>query len=371
MSSEPAPKAAPEPSSRSERRGPRRLVREQRARRVDPIVDMACDPSGFDFYQALRHIDALQPERPPLGTARRPQDEAVRLGQNAELAFPPTAIAAVTPDDRLGRPRIAVRFFGLFGPNGPLPLHLTAFARERALHYHDETFTRFADLFHHRLLLLFYRAWAQAQPAVHLDRPEADRFADFVGALFGAGGPEWRGRGPLPDHVTLHFGGLLARQVRNADGLASILSGDLGRPVRVEPFVGRWIRLPTAERSRLGQRGLMRRDAGARLGHNVVAGQTVFDRQHHFRLHVGPLHLDEFESLLPHGRALPRLAALLAQYVGHELGWDLKLELHVEERPACRLGRQGRLGWTSWIGRARDGRPPTLQLDPESALRPH
>jgi type VI secretion system protein ImpH len=337
-----------------------------RSRRRDPIAELARAPHRHDFYQALRRIDALHRELPTLGTARRPQDEPVRLGQDAELSFAPTTLAALNPADRIGKPRIAVRFFGLFGPNGPLPLHLTAFARERVLHHHDETLTRFADVFHHRLLLLFYRAWAQAQPAVSLDRPETDRYADFVGSLFGTGGPEWRGRAQVPTHATLFFSGLLARQVRNADGLATMLSADLARAVRVEPFVGRWLRLPPAERSMLGWRTLPRRDAAARLGANVVAGGTVFDRQHQFRVHIGPLTLDEFESLLPPGIALPRLRALVLQYVGHELGWDLALELRAEERPRARLGRRTRLGWTSWLGAARPGAPaPRLLLNPD------
>lgn len=340
------------------------------ARRADPVAALARAPHAHDFYQALRHIDALQPGKPRLGTARRPQDEAVRLGQDAELTFAPASLSSVTPNDRLGKPRIAVRFFGLFGPNGPLPLHLTAYARERVLHRGDTTLTRFADLFHHRLLLLFYRAWAQGQPAVSLDRPDDDRFADLLGSLFGAGGAEWRGP-EVPTHAALHFAGTLARQVRNADGLASLLTAALGRPVRVEPFVGRWMRLPVAQRSRLGARLQSRRDA-PQLGRNVVAGGAVFDRQHHFRLHVGPLRLAEFEALLPLGSVLPRLRALVALYIGNELGWDLRLELHPDQRPACRLGRQGRLGWTSWIGGPAPGTaPPQLMLHPEQRSPSH
>ena len=64
------------------------------------------------------------------------------------------------------------RLFGLLGPNGPLPLHLTEYARERLRHAGDPTLSRFLDIFHHRFLALFYRAWAQAQPHVNRDRPE-------------------------------------------------------------------------------------------------------------------------------------------------------------------------------------------------------
>jgi len=328
---------------------------------------MAAEPHRFDYFHALRLIEAHHPHKPRLGTARRPVDEPVRLGQSADLGFAPSSIASVDVADRSGRPRMQVRFFGLFGPNGPLPLHLTTFAHERKLHKGDETFSRFADLFHHRLLLLFYRAWAQAQPSVSLDRPQEDRFADYVGALVGVGGREWRGRDALPDHARLAFAGLLSRQVRNADGLAQFLTRYLARPVRVEQFVGRWMALQQAERTRVGGRGASRRAAPAQLGVSAVLGGTVFDRQHHVRIHIGPLAFDAFESLLPVGSALPAVKALINHYIGHELGWDLKLELDKTQVPACRPGRQGRLGWTTWLGPPRGGKPAALTLVPNPA----
>jgi type VI secretion system protein ImpH len=285
----------------------------------------------------------------------------------ADLGFAPSSIASLDRSDRSGKPRMLVRFFGLFGPNGPLPLHLTAYAHERKLHKDDETFARFADLFHHRLLLLFYRAWAQAQPAVSLDRPDEDRFADYVGALVGVGGREWRQRDALPDHARLAFAGLLSSQVRHADGLAQFLTRYLGRPVRIEQFVGRWMPLQQAERTRIGRRGASRRMSTAQLGVSAVLGGTVFDRQHHIRVHIGPLALDAFESLLPVGSALPGVKALIGHYIGHELGWDLKLELDKAQVPACRPGRNGRLGWTTWLGAPRGARPAAITLVPNPA----
>jgi type VI secretion system protein ImpH len=332
--------------------------------RRDPLVDVAAAPHRYDFQRVMRMVDAHHADKPRLGTARRPVDEPVRLGQTAELAFASSSLSAVDLQDRSGKPRIEVRFFGLFGPNGPLPLHLTAYARERRLHKGDETFARFADLFHHRLLLLFYRAWAQAQPTVSFDRPAEDRFADYVGSLIGAGGAAWRQRDAAPDHARLAFAGLLSRQARNADGLAHLLSGYLGMQVRVEQFVGRWMPLPAAERSRIGRRAASRRMSTSQLGASAVLGQAVFDRQHHFRVHIGPLTLPAFEALLPVGSALPALQALLKQYVGLEYGWDLRLELDKTQVPACRPGRYGRLGWTTWLGSPPGDRPAALNLVP-------
>jgi type VI secretion system protein ImpH len=339
------------------------------ARASETLRALGETPWRFDYFHALRLIDALHPHLPRLGTARRPVDEPVRLAQAPELSFAPASLHAVWPATHRTPPRIEVRFFGLFGPNGPLPLHMTEYARERQLHHNDATLTRFADLFHHRLLLLFYRAWAQAQPTVSLDRPAEDRFAERIGSLIGIGSPALRERDAAPDHAKLFFAGLLARQVRNADGLASLLSGYLRRPVRIEPYVGQWLPLPASDRTRIGRVVSGRPNPTARVGAGAVLGKMVWDRQHNFRIHIGPLDRATFESLLPGGSALPALSALVEQYVGKEFGWDLQLTLAREDAKPTQPGRQGQLGWTSWLGRLPGAKPAQLLLSPHAALR--
>lgn len=338
---------------------------------------MAQAPWRWDFFHALRTLEAYHAGMPRLGTARRPGDEPLRLVQTADLAFAPSSLAAVVPQTQGQVTRVDVRMFGLFGPNGPLPLHMTAFARERRLNKGDHTFQAFADLFHHRLLLLFYRAWAQAQPTASLDRPQDDRFAGYVGSLIGvaaqggAAGQDTPARDAAPQHAKLFFAGLMSRQVRSADGLQALVAGYLRMPVRVESFVGRWMRLQPAERTRIGGLGGSRRAASARLGTSAVLGGAVFDRQHHIRLHLGPLSAEAFESLLPTGSALPAVKALIDHYIGLEIGWDLRLELQPAARPDCRLGRRARLGWTTWLGAPRHGKAPHLVLNPEPVQAPH
>ena len=304
-------------------------------------------PWKFDFFQALRRVEALYPGKPRLGRGRRPVDEPVRHAHEPSLSFPISTLAAFEParDDR--PPRLQVRFFGLLGPNGPLPLHLTEFARQRILHYRDRTFARFLDIIHHRFLLLFYRAWAQAQPTVSFDRPREDRFKTYLGALIGLSSTGARDRDSVVDFAKLHFAGLLARQVRNSDGLAQILRAYFRVPVRVEPFVGHWMQLPESERTRLGGRW-------ARLGRDAVVGSSVWDRQYKIRLHLGPLTRAEYEDFLPGRAAAERLVSWLRFYFTFEFAWDVRLVLARTEVPCLQLGGNpsppARLGWTSWLG---------------------
>ncbi len=87
-------------------------------------------PEDFSFFQAVRLLHRIVEGCQPLGSFAPPTDEPVRLGANASLAFPPAEIRALEhrPD---GPPRMAVNFFGLDGPSGVLPTHVTAVIVER------------------------------------------------------------------------------------------------------------------------------------------------------------------------------------------------------------------------------------------------
>jgi len=150
--------------------------RDRDRERSDLLAALAKAPWSFGFCHTLRRLDCLQPDRPRIGATARPADDPIRLGQQPSLRFAPSELAALEPPGKGRAPRLQVYFLGLLGPNGPLPLHLTEYARDRRRNSGDRTFTRFLDSFHHRMLSLLYRAWAQAQPAVGFDRPEQDRF---------------------------------------------------------------------------------------------------------------------------------------------------------------------------------------------------
>jgi type VI secretion system protein ImpH len=310
------------------------------------LASLADAPYRHDFYQALRRLECLHPDKPRWGRALRPADEPVRLGQDPDLAFAPAPLASFDAGEHGTPPRLQVRLFGLLGPNGPLPTHITEYARERLRHDGDPTLSRFLDLFHHRFLSLFYRAWAQAQPHVNRDRPEDDQFATFVGAFLGVSPASFRDRDTLPDLAKFFHAGTLARQVRNAEGLASVLQHFFRVPVKLEEFVGHWMTLREPECTYLTP-------GGAPLGSGAVLGNRVWDRQHKFRIRLGPLSLAEYESFLPGGTPLRKLVDWVRLYLCLELDWDVRLLLRREEVPPLTLGGGCQLGWTTWLGRRR------------------
>jgi type VI secretion system protein ImpH len=352
---------------------------------------VAQHPSHFDLFQTLRRVEALSPQHPRLGDALRPQHEPIRFAQNPELTFAIGAIETVRLD--APTPQLLQRVFGLLGPNGALPIHLTEYARERQLHEGDVTFLAFLNHLQHRFGLFFYRAWARAQPVVSLDRPHESRLIQHLSALLGLPAsasmdqdlrkavPTRRIDDTVPrygEEITttlgsfcvspmddalglfpkLHWVGRLARSVRDADGLQAWISSHFGWPVVVETFCAHWMHLSDEERLRLRHQrvsGSQTASAGA-LGRGAVLGQSVWDVQHKFRIVIGPLAWVDYVALQIGQPGLAELQALVRHYVGLEFEWDLRLILRPDEMPRGQLGRvnpqkpgAGRLGQTAWL----------------------
>lgn len=322
-------------------------------------------PDAFDFFALLRRVEALAGGH-RLGCAPLPAEEPLRLGEEPELDFAPAALMSL--DTRRAVPRLGVRFFGLLGPQGPMPLHFTEFVRERLVQRNDPTLLRFLDVFHHRLLLFFYRAWAQAQPTVQHDRPGEDRFAVWLGALAGVDGAA-RARDAVPHEARLFQAGWLAARAGSAEGLEKLLAQYLGVPARIEQFVPHWLHLPRDERTRLGyarNRVERLRCGAARLGEDASAGSKVWDRQYRFRIVLGPLTLAQYRGFLPGGGAWAPLRDWVREYMGQHLQWELRLVLARDEVPPARPKHGVQLGFTTWLGRPPRGDRGDLRLRAEA-----
>ncbi|QDQ27501.1 type VI secretion system baseplate subunit TssG [Chitinimonas arctica] len=301
-------------------------------------------PQGVGLFDLLRRIEASQPQRPRLGRAARPQEEAVRLGQAPSLSFAPSELDNVELGGAV--PKVQVRSLGLFGPNGALPLPMTEYVWDRLHNYRDPTWANFADIFHHRMLALFYRAWAEVQPAVGYDRPQEDRFAGYLGAMSGYGQAGLRDRDLVEDEAKLHFTGLLARNCRDMDSLRHILQDYFQVPVQIEPFALHWLTLPPSEQTSLGGS-----DAAAQLGVGSVLGARVPDRQYCFGLTLGPMDFEQYQRFLPDGGSLPKLRDWIRNYLGLAYEWHLHLLVKPHTLPKPQLNGSLQLGRDAWLSR--------------------
>lgn len=321
------------------------------------IERLRAEPWRYGFLSLLRRLGANS-RIPPIGCARRPQVEPFRLGQQPSLAFAPREIAEAGEID--GRLKVKLFGLGMLGPNGPLPIHVTEIARDRQESRRDNTLVDFLDIFHHRYLTLLYRAWSSAQAAAGLDRPDDERFSFYVASLFGQNTDEI-GRNRLPAHARMSASAHLIREARNPDGLRATLAQFFGVPVAIEEHVWNWIEVDPAEHSKLGAPG-----APSVMSEGAMLGEQVPDRQHKFRIVVGPLDIDEYLRFTPQGNDLPLLVEWVRAFIGYEFAWELELRIEAQSAPPAVIGGAERLGWSGWLGHSRTGEPITgMRFEPE------
>ena len=311
---------------------------------VSFLMEVSEKPYQYGFYQTVRRINCFYRDKPLTGHSYRPADDPVRFSQEPYTMFAPSTFSALEFYGSNQIPRLSQRFIGLFGPNGPLPLHLTEYARNRQRNERDASFSRFVDIFHHRIVSLFYRAWAQSQPTVQFDRPESDRFADYLGSLIGLGFPSLKNLDSMHHLSKLSFAGHLGSLPRHVNGLVSLVQGYFGVKAKVVEFIAHWLRIPKQDHVLLGEGSL-----NGCLGQTTVIGERVQQRQDKFRLCLGPLTLDQYEAFLPTGKSFDALVAVVRNYIGIEYLWEVNLILKKDEKPVTCLGKTGKLGWTSWL----------------------
>ena len=312
------------------------------------IAELSDQPYAYDFYAAVRLLQSRFRSHERIGYSSSPDQDPVRFAQSPALDFAPATLEAFRQKDPSRPPVMYSRHFGLFGPNGPLPLCLTEYARDRIFHHGDATFAAFCNIFHHRLLSFFFRAWADAQKTVDYDRIEDEHWSQFVGSLVGFGMESLHDRDSVPDHAKLNYAGRLIQQNRNAEGLAAILQDFFGIYTEVQTFIGRWLTLNSrGSRNYSCQLG-QSPDTGL-LGSNLIVGSRFWTCQLHFRLRLGPMKFSDLERLLPTGSSFKRLRDWVRCYIGDELTWDAQLVLDKKEVPKTQLGKAGLLGWTTWL----------------------
>jgi type VI secretion system protein ImpH len=302
---------------------------------------MIAEPWRFDFYDVLRQLERANPNSPRIGESAARREEFVDLGQDPYLEFPASTLASVAVRD--ARVQIIVKFLGLLGPQGALPLATT----EESLGWltmRDDAFPRFLDLFNNRFLQLFFRAWANARPIAQHDRPSQDRFIAYIGSFIGLGTPTFGNRDSVPDVAKLEFAGLIAPKAKSASRLKRLLSGLFDTKVEIEEFVGVWLSFAPEDCSTIG-----RKHAG--LGKDLMLGRSVFSVEDKIRIRLYVKNLAHYERFLPTERSdLARpLADAVFFYVGEELDWDVELAIPSGEVAPVKLGVSGRLGWTCWM----------------------
>lgn len=328
------------------------------------------EPFRFDFFQAVRLLEKLFPERTPVGRFAHPASEVARFGVHNSLAFPASQIQAMDCPES-GPPRVTVNFMGLTGPEGVLPNSYTTLIIER-LRASDRSLRDFLDIFNHRVISLFYRAWRKYRVDVACERGERDRFSRHLLSLLGLGTEGLQDRQAVSDDSLVYYSGLLAQRPRSAQALTQILIDYFDVPVEIEQFSGGWYRLETETQCCFSE-GASDSEC---LGFGAVVGDEVWNQQSKLRIILGPLSLEKYLEFLPDGACWEPLRSWVKFFSNGELDFEVKLILEREQVPACELGTDKasapQLGWVSWLKSAPLGRDPAdtiLALEAEQGGR--
>lgn len=317
------------------------------AGRADHPLKTALQKEGFrfSFFQAVRLLQQVRPEAPRIGFQGPPAQESVRLRPSLNLGFATSDVASIKEvpgPNGTSRYEITTNFLSLYGSVSPLPIYYT----EDLLAQEDDSLQReFLDLFHHRLLSFFYRAWEKYRFAIQFSGGTDDYYSRRLLALLGID-PETRSPdSPVPAFRYLGLAGLLTQIPHSAESLRALLGDYFGDiPVRVESCVGRNIPIPADQLNRLGLENCS-------LGKNLSLGERVYDRACTFRVALGPLELEDFLSFLPPGKGTAQLHELVDHFNGDGLDYEVEISIRREAIPPLQLsGRTALLGWSTWLG---------------------
>jgi len=304
------------------------------------------EPYSFEFFQAVRLLRRFYPNRNGVGHFQSPRSEIVRFGARPSLAFPASQVQELERRDDVP-PLMRVNFMGTIGPLGVLPLYYTELVGDRVM-ARDPALRDFLDVFHHRLISLFYRAWQKYRFPVAFEQGEGDKFSHYLLDIIGLGTAGLQDLQRLPDQSLIFYAGLLGQQPRSAEGLRLILTDYFRVKVEIEQFLGAWYRLDPEAQCALDDE----LSDSSQLGVGATIGDEVWDQQSRVRVILGPLQLKKYLEFLPTGESYAQLRQIVRFFAGDEVDFEVQLILAGAEVPALELGGSGdstpQLGWVSW-----------------------
>jgi type VI secretion system protein ImpH len=306
------------------------------------------EPYRFEFFQAVRILEKLFPDKLAVGGDALPHQEVVRFRSRVSMDFPSSEIHDITPveNEMTGETRLDLfeNFMAMAGVSGVLPMHYTELLFSR-IRYRDTALWSFLDIFTHRAVSLFYRAWEKYRIPVGYERGD-DSFTSYLFDFAGLGTLGLRGRMHLNDESLLPYAGLITQKPHSVNALENILSDYFSVPVRIEQFLGQWLKLSPGDLTSLGR-------SNHQLGSRAIAGSSVWDQQSKFRVKIGPIDFKHFSAFLPTGSAYKPLLAVIRFVAGTEFDFDVQLELAKQEKPATilttRALRRPMVGWSSFL----------------------
>lgn len=304
---------------------------------------------SIDFYELLRRLE--QPGK-RFGRSGGPSHEPARLGQPIRMAFATSDVEEMELPPNGALLRVSVNAIGLFGPEGPMPLHITKWMHDRASNRwfagdqsgatQDTAFLDFANALQHRMIAYYWRAWADMRPDVQYPHDNGGTVGAMMRALGSIGLGDTRAPGKVNGRAKLRHATSMFQRVESPRRLVEYLASEIEHAVELIEFVGVWNSIPANLETRLGS-------AASRLGVDAVVGSRFFDRSNRAEVRIGPLSYDEYLAFLDDPDKRHSLREALRFASGGATQFDVRLVLAPDSVPSPEVSKV-RLGQSTWVG---------------------
>lgn len=314
-----------------------------------PAALVVAEGWRFSFFQSVRLLQQAHDDCVPVGAGDDPAREAIRFRGHVSLAFPASDVHEVR--ESRGKLEMVVAFMGAANPAsfGSLPMPYSEFVLSLARDT-GSALREFIDLFDHRLVSLYYRAWEKNHFPIVYERTKSrgsSLFEEMVLSLAGMNAPSLRQKLVVDDRALLARVHAVGARGISAMALADLIQDYFGVPAAIVQFVPSWYSIEDSEISRLGRQS-------CHLGEDTCLGSRARMAQSRFRVRLGPLDWPQMADFLPCGVAYPALCELCTLTAGPQFDFDLDLRLAPECAPPLRLGISDGagapwLGWSTWL----------------------
>lgn len=312
----------------------------------------------FDFHQAIRILEALNPGCVPLGEGGDPREEAVSIKARITYSVSSSDLYSLSYDTVT--PTLSINFLGIAGIQGPLPMPYTELLVER-LRQKDTSFLDFLDIFNHRLASLWHRARRKTVLGMSFLPPEQTPAGKSFLDLIGLESEYLQNKLVIPDRVLLSNAALLWQRPRSATGLKVVLEAFFKKPIKIIQFIGKWRASIAEDQSRIGINGQYNA-----LGQDALLGCRSWHQASSLAIQIGPLSWGEFLDYIHQKEHYLEMRDLSYFYTGIGTNLFLKLILIKEQIPPTALNSQFALGQTTWLTRGNGkgfAQNPEIMLD--------
>lgn len=239
----------------------------------------------------------------------------------------------------LARPTLITNFFGLFGPNGPMPLAMSEYFYKRVHNANDKAGSAFLNIINHKFLGLFYRAYFCQQQALGADRSSYDFTSKILLSMLGCDF-QMLSRN-IDAQLSLSLARFLSQNIRSASMLETALQEFFALPIHVREYQTERYQIPPMYRAQILRESTIRRyqcpERALFLGQNVQIGEHYLSRTKKFTIEVAQVTFAQCEPLLPGRWGFYLLGRIVSLFLQRPLDFDLVFKMTSVSIPAACL----------------------------------